>query len=129
MVQAGAVIGVADIHTRPLAHRIEPAQDLDRLLVIDCILAIGCAIPARPGRSVTRRQTGARRALACGNAERTQGFGCGVVCHIGLIRSFRVHKVAASCPSRTDRNWASCPNGAKTPSPVPVSHPPLLTPT
>ncbi|CAI8229582.1 MAG: Uncharacterised protein [SAR116 cluster bacterium] len=29
MMQARAVIGVADIHARPLAHRIKPLQDLD----------------------------------------------------------------------------------------------------
>ena len=31
VVQAGAVVGVADIHARPLAHRIEALEDLDRL--------------------------------------------------------------------------------------------------
>ena len=41
VMQAGAVIGVADIHPRPLAHRVEPAQHLDRLLVVARILAIG----------------------------------------------------------------------------------------
>ncbi len=55
MVQAGAVVGVANIHTRPLAHRVQPAQDLDRLLVIDRILAIGAAVPTRRGRSIVRR--------------------------------------------------------------------------
>ena len=34
VVQAGAVIGVADIHARPLAHGVEALEDLDRLLVI-----------------------------------------------------------------------------------------------
>ena len=34
MVQAGAVVGVADIHARPLAHGIEPFQDLDRIRAI-----------------------------------------------------------------------------------------------
>ena len=29
MMQARAVVGVADIHTGALAHRIEPAQNLD----------------------------------------------------------------------------------------------------
>ena len=30
VMQAGAVVGVADIHARPLAHGIEALQDLDR---------------------------------------------------------------------------------------------------
>jgi hypothetical protein len=30
VVEAGAVVGVADIHARPLAHRIEALEDLDR---------------------------------------------------------------------------------------------------
>ncbi len=34
VMQAGAVVGVADIHARPLAHGIEPAQDLDRFGVV-----------------------------------------------------------------------------------------------
>ena len=31
MVQTGAVVGVADIHARPFAHRIQALQDLDGL--------------------------------------------------------------------------------------------------
>ncbi len=34
VMQAGTVIGIADIHARPLAHRVEPVQHLDRALVI-----------------------------------------------------------------------------------------------
>ena len=34
VVQAGAVVGVADIHARPLAHGIEALEDLDRFRVI-----------------------------------------------------------------------------------------------
>ena len=34
VVQAGAVIGVADIHARPLAHGVEALQDLDRFGVV-----------------------------------------------------------------------------------------------
>ena len=30
VVQAGAVVGVADIHARPLAHGVEALEDLDR---------------------------------------------------------------------------------------------------
>ena len=31
VMQAGAVIGVADIHARPLAHGVEALEDLDRI--------------------------------------------------------------------------------------------------
>ena len=44
VVQAGAVIGVADIHARPLAHRVEAVQHLDRVLVVGprrCLRAAG----------------------------------------------------------------------------------------
>ncbi len=34
VMQARAVVGVADIHARPLAHGVEALQDLDRLRVI-----------------------------------------------------------------------------------------------
>ena len=34
VVQARAVVGVADIHARPLAHRVEALQDLDRFRAI-----------------------------------------------------------------------------------------------
>jgi len=34
VVEAGAVVGVADIHARPLAHRVEALEDLDRLRVV-----------------------------------------------------------------------------------------------
>ena len=34
VVQAGAVVGVADIHARPLAHGIEPLEHLDRFRVV-----------------------------------------------------------------------------------------------
>ena len=34
VVQARAVVGVADIHARPLAHRVEALQDLDRLRAV-----------------------------------------------------------------------------------------------
>ena len=44
MMQAGTVVGVADIHARPLAHRVEPAQHLDRLRVVGRIFAIGSAV-------------------------------------------------------------------------------------
>ena len=44
VVQAGAVIGVADIHAGPLAHCVEPAQHLDRVLVVGRVMAIRRAI-------------------------------------------------------------------------------------
>ena len=31
VVQAGAVVGVADIHAGPLAHRVQTPQHLDRI--------------------------------------------------------------------------------------------------
>ncbi len=34
VMEAGAVVGVADIHARPLAHRVEALEDLDRLRVV-----------------------------------------------------------------------------------------------
>ena len=34
VVQAGAVVGVADIHARPLAHGVEALQDLDRFRIV-----------------------------------------------------------------------------------------------
>ncbi len=34
VVEAGAVVGVADIHPRPLAHRVEALEDLDRIRVV-----------------------------------------------------------------------------------------------
>ena len=40
VVQAGAVIGVADIHARPLAHGIEALQDLDRIRAIGRLLPL-----------------------------------------------------------------------------------------
>ena len=35
VVQAGAVVGVADVHARPLAHGLEASQHLDRVGVVD----------------------------------------------------------------------------------------------
>ena len=34
MMQAGAVTGIADVHARPLAHRIKPFQDFDAVRTI-----------------------------------------------------------------------------------------------
>jgi hypothetical protein len=34
VVEAGTVVGIADIHARPLAHGVETLEDLDRLGVV-----------------------------------------------------------------------------------------------
>ena len=56
VVQAGAVVGVADIHARALAHRIEALEDLDRFGAVLVALRDGfgfvhdfplCAAPSR----------------------------------------------------------------------------------
>ena len=47
VVQAGAVVGVADVHARPLAHRIEALEDLDRLGVV-----VGSAVILRAGSAM-----------------------------------------------------------------------------
>jgi len=50
VVQAGTVIGVADIHARPLAHGIEAFQNPDRFRAIldgDWMLGIGGCLPGR----------------------------------------------------------------------------------
>ncbi len=38
VVQAGAVVGVADIHARPLAHGVEALEDLDRFRAVVAIV-------------------------------------------------------------------------------------------
>src|SRR5262249_28717730 len=45
VMQAGTISGVADVHPRPFAHCGEPAQPLDGLLVVGCIMTIGSACP------------------------------------------------------------------------------------
>ena len=50
VVQAGAVIGVADIHARPLAHGVEPLQHPDRFRTIfnrNGMLSVGRCLPGR----------------------------------------------------------------------------------
>ena len=50
VVQAGTVIGVADIHARPLAHGVEPLQHPDRFRAIfdrNGMLSIGRCLPGR----------------------------------------------------------------------------------
>ena len=54
VMQAGAVIGIANVHSRTLAHGIEPAQYLDRLFVVGRIFAIG-AIAFDAGGGLTER--------------------------------------------------------------------------
>jgi hypothetical protein len=42
VVQARAVVGVADVHPRPLAHRVQALQDLDALCaVFSLAIALG----------------------------------------------------------------------------------------
>ena len=41
VVQAGAVVRVADIHARTLAHRVQPAQHLDRIRAVRLARASG----------------------------------------------------------------------------------------
>ena len=38
VVEAGAVVGIADIHARPLAHGVEALEDLDRFRVVVAIV-------------------------------------------------------------------------------------------
>ena len=50
VMQAGAVIGVADIHARPLAHGVEPLQHPDRFRAIfdgNGMLSVGRCLPGR----------------------------------------------------------------------------------
>src|SRR5690606_24659592 len=39
VVQAGAVVRVADVHTRTLAYRVQPLQHLDAVRVVRVVLA------------------------------------------------------------------------------------------
>ena len=69
VMQAGAVIGVADIHARPLADGIEALQNPDRFRAVfdgDGMLSVGDRLPGRfchvrPSR--VSRISGARDAL------------------------------------------------------------------
>jgi len=112
MMQTGSVIGVADIHPRPLAHRVEPAQHLDRLLVVRRILSIGGAVTGATGGGVRR---------SCGMPGSTASD-AGIFAISSLGYSFRGQEnVAAKVPSFTDRNWAWYRSGANSASSVPVS--------
>jgi hypothetical protein len=53
VVQARAVVGVADVHAGALAHRIEAFEDLDALGAIFILIGIGCHKP-QIGRKVTK---------------------------------------------------------------------------
>ena len=46
VVQARAVVGVADIHARPLAHRVQAAQHLDRMRRRSVGVAFGGELPS-----------------------------------------------------------------------------------
>ncbi len=75
VMQAGAVIGVADIHARPLAHGIEAFQNPDRFRAVfdrNGMLSVGDRLPGRfchvrPSRmsSNQRRKTGAESVYFC----------------------------------------------------------------
>jgi hypothetical protein len=45
MVEARAVVGVADIHSGPLADRVEALQHLDRLGAVAAFIGGGCHLP------------------------------------------------------------------------------------
>ena len=51
VVQARAVVGVADIHARPLAHRVEALEDLDRFRIV--VGRIGVLLAGRFGHGRT----------------------------------------------------------------------------
>ena len=42
MVEARAIVGVADVHAGALAHRIEAPEDLDAVGAIFILIGIGC---------------------------------------------------------------------------------------
>ncbi len=60
VVQARAVVGVADIHARPLAHGIEALEDLDRFRAI----GIGVDVDCRLGHSEVLRGAPCKGALS-----------------------------------------------------------------
>ena len=62
VVQARAVIGIADIHARPLAHRIEALEDLDRFRAI----GIGIHVDSRFGHLGSFKARGKGQARASG---------------------------------------------------------------
>ena len=45
VVEARAIVGVADVHARPLAHRVETLEDLDRVRAIFILIGVGCHSP------------------------------------------------------------------------------------
>ena len=66
VVQAGAVVGVADIHARPLAHGVEALEDLDRFGVV-----IGGRGVWRAGSAMPNGHSDGFR-IACENHGRTR---------------------------------------------------------
>ena len=78
VMQAGAVIGVADIHARPLAHGIEPAQHLDGGGIVDEFagLAFGGGALHRAFRAGgIGRMAGAARGVASVASHRAASWG------------------------------------------------------
>ena len=44
VVKARSVVGIADIHARPLAHRVEALEHLDAVRVIVVLIGIFCHV-------------------------------------------------------------------------------------
>ncbi len=97
VVQAGAVIGVADIHARPLAHGVEAAEDGNR----GGVVGVGLGRSARRHRSCRQGAPGL----------------CGISKHIAIPRALPqgYHALATAksasgsrLPSAT-RNASACP--------------------
>ena len=105
VVQAGAVIGVADIHARPLAHGVEAAQHLDRLRVVGRILAIAAPLPFGQ-RAVIGSRRYCRSAAAAPSAP--SGSDAGMFAMSSLVE-VSVRTGRGQVPSCTDRNWAAPP--------------------
>ena len=69
VVEARAVVGVADVHAGPLAHRVEALEDLDALGVVALVgcFGVGCH---SPDIGIYGRKS---RAHACARARESPG--------------------------------------------------------
>ena len=74
VVQAGAVVGVADIHARPLAHGVEALEDLDRFRVVVAVV----------GRDISGRFSHRREPQNGRKNESNLSFG--VTRNLGLVQ-------------------------------------------
>src|SRR5206468_12074461 len=45
VVKARAIVGIADVHARAFAHRVEALEDLDRVRAIFILIGVGCHSP------------------------------------------------------------------------------------